>query len=192
MDNKTSGTGQKSSGTSQSSFSSAARSAYDATSGFAQDAAQRAKEAASDTAAEMKGHVKQMLDGQVGAGADLVGHVAQSAKRAAEELEQNAPQIARLVHGVADRIEGYSDDLRDQDFDQLMQTASDFARRQPALVFGLAALAGFLVFRTVKATPSVRAPSIQPSGEEQGYPQSRAAQVSNGSSNPRSGGSDGL
>jgi hypothetical protein len=53
--------------------------------------------------------------------------------------------------------------LRDQSVDQLIGKASDFTRRQPALVFGLAALAGFFAVRTVKSAPSISAPSIQPS-----------------------------
>ena len=34
-----------------------------------------------------------------------------------------------------------------------MRTASDFTRRQPALVFGLASLAGFVLLRVLKSNP---------------------------------------
>jgi hypothetical protein len=53
--------------------------------------------------------------------------------------------------------------LRDQSIDEIWQSAADFTRRQPALVFGLAALAGFFALRTVKSSQSMSAPSIQPS-----------------------------
>jgi hypothetical protein len=44
-----------------------------------------------------------------------------------------------------------------------VRSVSDLTRRQPALVFGLAAAAGFLMFRTLKsATDDTRSPSIQP------------------------------
>jgi hypothetical protein len=33
-----------------------------------------------------------------------------------------------------------------------MRTASDFTRRQPALVFGLASLAGFVLLRVLKSS----------------------------------------
>ena len=79
------------------------------------------------------------------------GTIEDTAKRAAEDLDRNAPQLAGLVRGVADRIEGFADDMRGQSVDELMRTASDFTRRQPALVFGLAALGGFFAFRTLKA-----------------------------------------
>jgi hypothetical protein len=53
---------------------------------------------------------------------------------------------------VGDRIESYADDMRDQSVDELFRSASNFTRRQPALVFGLAALAGFFALRTIKST----------------------------------------
>jgi hypothetical protein len=52
--------------------------------------------------------------------------------------------------------------MENQTVDQLTKSASDYTRRQPALVFGLAALAGFFAFRTFKNAQSVSAPPIQP------------------------------
>jgi ElaB/YqjD/DUF883 family membrane-anchored ribosome-binding protein len=146
-------------------ISSAASDTFAAAQGLAQDAAGKAKQAASDTASTVTKHAKEMLDRQVGSGAEYIGHFASSARKAAEELDHNAPQIAGLVHAVADRIEGYADDLKDQSADQLFRAASDLVRRQPALVFGLAALGGFLAFRTLKSTQAVASPSIQPMHE---------------------------
>jgi ElaB/YqjD/DUF883 family membrane-anchored ribosome-binding protein len=143
----------------------AASDAYSAASAVASDAADQAKRVASDAASTVSQQMKQFLDGQVGGGANMVGHVANSVKRAADELDRDAPQLAGLVRGVADRFDGYADELRGQSVDQLVRKASDFTRRQPALVFGIAALAGFFALRTLKATPPVSAPSIQP-----GYP----------------------
>ena len=137
----------------------------------AQQAAETAKHTAADAASKMTSQVKDLLDRQVGTGADMVGHLAHSVKRAAEDLDENAPQIAGLVRLLADRVDGYADDLRDQSVDQLLRTATDFTRRQPALVFGMAALAGFFLFRAVKAAPPISSsPSIQPGrdGQRQG------------------------
>jgi len=107
--------------------------------------------------------VKDLLNRQVGSGAEMLGGVARSARRAAEDLERDAPQIAGLVRTLASRVDGYAQGLQDQSVDQLWRSASDYTRRQPALVFGLAAIAGFFALRTLKSTPSVSAPSIQPS-----------------------------
>ena len=77
-----------------------------------------------------------------------------------------SPQVAEFVCTVADRVDGFSDQLRDQSVGDLMRDAGNFTRQQPALVFGLAALAGFFVWRVVKAAPAgssvVSSPSIQP------------------------------
>jgi hypothetical protein len=140
----------------------AASDAMSSVSDMAQQAAEQAKRTAADAASTVTTQVKEMLDRQVGTGADMVGHVAHSAKRAAEDLDETVPQLAGLVRIVADRIDAYADDLRDQSVDQLLQTATDLARRQPALVFGVAALAGFFLFRTIKSAPGISAPSIQP------------------------------
>ena len=107
--------------------------------------------------------VKQLLDRQVDSGADMMGQVAGAVKRAAQELDRDAPQVAGMVRTAAEQMNGYADGLRDQSVEQLMRAASDFTRRQPAAVFGLAALAGFFVLRTLKSTPSsVPSPAIQP------------------------------
>jgi ElaB/YqjD/DUF883 family membrane-anchored ribosome-binding protein len=127
--------------------------AFSKASDMAQEAADTAKQAASDSASTVANQVKEMLDRQVGSGAEVMGQLASSTKRAADDLDESAPLIAGVVRTFANRIDGYADDLRDQSVDQLVRAASDLTRRQPALVFGLAALAGFLTFRTLKSAP---------------------------------------
>ena len=85
-----------------------------------------AKRAASEAASTIGSHMKELLDNQLGSGADIIGQLGSSAQRAAEDLEQNAPQLAGLVRGVADRMEGYAEDLRDQSVDELFRSASNF------------------------------------------------------------------
>ena len=123
------------------------------TSAFAEDAGGKVKQAASDTAATLTGEVKEILNRQVGGGADMLGNVARSVRRAAEDIERDPPQIADLARTLATRVDGYAHDLRDQSVEQIWQTTEDFTRRQPAVVFGLAALAGFFALRIVKEQP---------------------------------------
>jgi ABC-type transporter Mla subunit MlaD len=134
-------------------------------------ASSTAKRVASEAASTIGGQVKDLLDTQLANGADIIGQLGSSAQRAADDLEQDAPQLAGLVRGVAHRIEGYADDLREQSVDELVRSASNFTRRQPAVVFGLAALAGFFAFRTIKSTPlptqPIRNPRV-PSGDYYG------------------------
>jgi ElaB/YqjD/DUF883 family membrane-anchored ribosome-binding protein len=96
--------------------------------------------------------VQDALDQQLARGAQVVTNVARSARRAADELDNDAPQIAGLVRGVADRVEEYSSSLQNQSVTDVYQAASDFTRRQPAVVFGVAALAGFFALRTLKVS----------------------------------------
>jgi hypothetical protein len=129
---------------------------------YPKDAVEQVKAAASDAAATVTSQMKGLLDGQLGNGADVLGKLANSAQRAADDLDRDAPQIAGLVRTFANQMNGYAGDLRDQSLDDLMKTAGDFTRRQPAVVFGLAALAGFFALRVLKSGGPVRSPSLQP------------------------------
>jgi hypothetical protein len=119
----------------------------------ASQASGQAKQAALSLASDATKQAKGFLNMQVGAGADMVDQVVESARAAAESLDQNAPQLAGLVRNAADRAEAFSQDLREQTVEDLIRMASDFTRKQPALVFGLASLAGFLAFRVIKSSP---------------------------------------
>jgi hypothetical protein len=119
----------------------------------ARQAGDQAKQAAFSLASDATKQAKGFLNMQVTAGADMVGHVVDSARMAAENLERDAPQLAGLVRSVADRAEEFSQDLRGRTVEDLIRTASDLTRKQPALVFGLACLAGFLAFRVLKSRP---------------------------------------
>jgi hypothetical protein len=152
----------------------AASQAFSQASDMARDAGAKARQAASDTASNMTDQVKQMLDRQIGTGASIGTHFASSARAAAVDLASESPMLAGLVRTFADKVENYSNGVKDRTVEELVRAASDFTRRQPALVFGLAALASFAVFRTVKSAPSVASvasPSIQPSSQGQDYGQ---------------------
>ncbi len=140
----------------------AASDAFAKASDAARDAGSKAKQAASDTAFTVSEQVKDLLDRQLGNGVTAAGHFASSIKLAADDLDRESPAMASVVRSFANKVENYADDFQDQTVDHLARSASDFTRRQPALVFGLAALAGFFIFRTMKNAPAVRAPSIQP------------------------------
>jgi len=122
-------------------------------------AGERAKVAVMDTASTVTKQARHLLDRQVGKGARIVGDVGSSVKRAAEELDRSAPQLGELAHVLADRIDVYAKGLRASSTDDLLRSASRITREQPALVFGLTALAGFLVLRTLKSAPSSKPPA---------------------------------
>ncbi|HLH92162.1 MAG TPA: hypothetical protein VKX28_27355 [Xanthobacteraceae bacterium] len=136
---------------------SAAEAASDAAARLgdaAQAAGRQAKEAASELSAEANLNIKGLLNNQLASGADLAGHVAGAVRAAADHLGANAPQLAGIVRTGADTIEDFSGTMRASSVEDVFQTASDFTRRQPAAVFGAAALAGFFLFRVLKVDGS--------------------------------------
>ncbi|HEY7245297.1 MAG TPA: hypothetical protein VH678_15610 [Xanthobacteraceae bacterium] len=132
-------------------------------SSFVEDAAEKVKQAASSTAASLTGDLKELLNRQVGSGADKLACVARSARVAAHDLERDSPAVAELARTLAARVDAYGQRLRGRSVDEIWRDAADFTRRQPALVLGLSALAGFFAMRLLKSNPPISAPSIQPS-----------------------------
>jgi len=169
----------------------AASDAYSKAAELTGQAAERARQTAADAASNAGSQMKDVLDRQVGTGAGILGDLARSVHRAADDLDQSSPLVGDLVRGLAGRVSGYADDLRGQTSDDLLRAASDLTRRQPALVFGLAAVAGFFAFRTLKHAPiAEKAPPIQPSQQGYGegmssaqdYPAQGSGRVSQGTS----------
>jgi ElaB/YqjD/DUF883 family membrane-anchored ribosome-binding protein len=140
----------------------AANQAFSRASDMARDATEQAKHAASATASSVTHNVKDLRNRQIDTGAGLAGHFANSVRLAADDLARESPIAADLVRSFATKVDGYAEGLQDQTVDQLARAASDYTRRQPALVFGLAALAGFFAFRVMKSGQSVASPPIQP------------------------------
>jgi hypothetical protein len=156
------------------SLSSIASDSFAKASEAASSAGQKVKSAAADTASAVTStiteQVRDVIDRQVGSNAQAAVQFAGSMKSAAEEMGDQSPLMAALARGMAEKVEGIAGDLQNQTVDQMMRTAADFTRRQPALVFGLAALTGFLMFRTWKSAPeqtqSTASPPIQPATAE--------------------------
>jgi ElaB/YqjD/DUF883 family membrane-anchored ribosome-binding protein len=96
--------------------------------------------------------MKGLLDDKVASGAKFVGQVASSTRHAADDLEPKSPQIAGLLRDASARIDEFSRTLHAKSVDELVNMASRYARRQPAMLFGAAAVAGFALFRLLKAS----------------------------------------
>ena len=77
----------------------------------AQQAGSQAKQAAAASiASEANERAKGFLNQQVAAGADVVGNVAEAARRAADHLDHDSPQIAGFVRSAADKVDEFSRD----------------------------------------------------------------------------------
>ena len=106
----------------------------------ARDMAHDAAEAASDRAGEAKSAV-----------ADEVSGVASALRTAANEMRSGSPQertLGQIAEGLADA----SDAMREKDLSTMVSDVSAFARKNPLVFLGGAALIGFAATRFAKAS----------------------------------------
>ena len=107
-----------------------------------------AKAVASDAA----GRVQEQARAQQGAGADYVSRFAGNIRNAAHAFEVDTPFAAQGIKLAAEYVEDAAGKLRAGTFNDLVNGATDFARRQPAAFLGLSVLAGFAAVRFIRAS----------------------------------------
>jgi hypothetical protein len=152
--NPAAGTGKRPTDTTSRDIRGQAGEAVANLTDVAQQAGQQAKESATALASQANEKAKGMLNEQIALGAGYVAHIADSIEVAADHLNAKAPQLAGLVRNAAEMSKDLSQNLEGKSVDEIFRSASDFTRRQPAIVFGTAALFGFFMFRLLKANPS--------------------------------------
>lgn len=130
----------------------AASSAADTATNFAGQATGFAAKAASALASEAQEKATGLMHQQLVSGADYVRSISQTAHTAANELEDKAPQLARMVHDVADRAEHFADDLRNRSPDEMLEATWEYARRNPRVFVGGAIAIGFILARVAKSS----------------------------------------
>jgi len=109
-------------------------------------------DAAKDMASQATDKLKQTVDGQKNAGADYVGNLADTMRRAAREFDHDLPIAGAYIRKAASQIEGVSDQIKTGNISDLVRGAQSFARRQPTAFLGLAVLAGFGAVRFLKSS----------------------------------------
>jgi len=112
------------------------------------DAADAAKDVASGTADrfEEQAHEKQR------SGADFIERFAGNIREAARAFENDAPFAARGITSAAQYVEDAAEKIRNGSFRDLVDNATDFAKRQPAAFLGISVLAGFAAVRFLRAS----------------------------------------
>jgi hypothetical protein len=139
----------------------------------ASDLADAATDMASDMASQATEKVKEAASERKAAGAEYVGKLAEMMRRAAREFDSDLPIAGKLIRKAAAQVENVSDSIRTGDFDDLVQGAQSFARRQPTAFLGLSVLAGFAAVRFLKSSPdasSTTGSTAPGSATDQGYP----------------------
>src|ERR1700730_13284700 len=109
-------------------------------------------DAAKDVASQAPDKLEQTVDGQKSAGADYVGSLADTIRRAAREFDGDLPIAGTYIREAASHGEGVADTIRAGNFKDLVRGAQSFARRQPTAFLGMAVLAGFGAVRFLKSS----------------------------------------
>jgi hypothetical protein len=113
------------------------------------------KEAADVARGAASGAVDQVQDKareQQRSGADFIHRFADNIREAARAFGNDAPFAARGINSTADYVEDAAGKIRDGNFRDLVDGATNFAKRQPAAFLGISVLAGFAAVRFLKAS----------------------------------------
>jgi gas vesicle protein len=113
-----------------------------------------AADAAKDAAAGAADRFQDQAREQQRSGADFVGRFAGNIRDAARAFENDVPFAARGINSAAEYVDEAAEKIRNGSFRDLVDGATDFAKRQPAAFLGLSVLAGFAAVRFLKASGS--------------------------------------
>jgi hypothetical protein len=112
----------------------------------AQDKSKEVVDKAKDTA-------MNTMESQKSRAANNIGNVAEALRQTGKQLRNQDQQgFSRMADTAADRLEQFSDDLQNKDFNEMMDDVEDFARRDPELFLGGAVVLGLLAARFLKSS----------------------------------------
>lgn len=118
----------------------------------ARDKVNEAAEAAKEVASGTGDHLQNQAREQQRSGADFIERLAGNIREAAHAFDNDAPFAANGINSAADYVEDAADKIRNGSFRDLVDGATDFAKRQPTAFLGLSVLAGFAVARFLKTS----------------------------------------
>lgn len=124
-----------------------------------------ASDAAREVANDAMDQFHDKARGQQQSGADFVERLAGNFREAAGAFEKDVPFAARGIQSAADYVQDAASKIRDGSLRDLVDEATDFARRQPAAFLGISVLAGFAAVRFLKASGGTSSSSRRKSAE---------------------------
>ena len=131
-----------------------ASSVVDDLRGRAADQVGEARGVVSNMANEAKNKISEIVDQQKTAGADRLASLSRAAQHAAGDLDEQNPQVAKLVRDAASSVDKFAGDLRSSSLSDVVESVTGFARKQPVAFFAASVLAGFVLARFVKSEPA--------------------------------------
>lgn len=120
------------------------------TASLKQDAREKVADLAQDAKAKAQTMAEDRADAMRNAASDRVSDTAAAANAAAGQFDPASFQ-AEAMHRIADHVDDFGARLRQADLTAIASDVGDFARRNPALFIGAAAIAGFAATRFLKA-----------------------------------------
>jgi hypothetical protein len=109
-------------------------------------------DAAKDVASQATDKLKDAVNDRKSSGAEYVGTLAETMRRAAREFDTDLPIAGTYIRKAAEQVDRVSEGIRNGNLNDLVQNAQSFARRQPTAFLGIAVLAGFGVVRFLKSS----------------------------------------
>ena len=113
--------------------------------------ADTARRTAADAADAARGMAAEQTERAKGAVADEVSNVAHALRTAADDLREGSAQ-ERTFAQIADTLADAAETIRGKDLGEMVQEATEIARRHPMTFLGGAALLGFTAVRFAKAS----------------------------------------
>ena len=154
------------------------------------DIASNLKSRAGDVAGTISSEAANYADRAKGTIADEVQSVASALRTAADEMSRGSASertFSQIANGLADA----SDAMRDKDLGQIVSVLSDYAKRNPLIFLGGAALVGFAATRCAKASSDgARSSNSDYSTSDAPRSNMTAAAAMSGMSNTYAGSSD--
>ena len=122
----------------------------------AQTAADAVHQQAARFAEDVGHELSSTGEAQKARGVEAIRSFARAIDSAASELESQSPSVARTVHETARRVDSLSEQLANRNVNELLDSAAQFARTQPALFIGGSVAAGFALPRFLKSSARQR------------------------------------
>ena len=118
-----------------------------------QQLAQQARQQANQLANRGSEQVKSQLANQKHQASQRMTPIQTALQETGQQLRnQGQGSVAQYADRAAEQVERFSGYLRENDVDQLLEEARNFARSRPALFLGGAAALGFFATRFLKST----------------------------------------
>jgi F0F1-type ATP synthase membrane subunit b/b' len=129
----------------------AARDAADRTRAEAARTGEQLKHQGEEIASAAKAKATGFAREQKEAGAAGIDSVARAVDKAADELEETSPELARHARDAASQVHNFSERLREKSIGGIVDDLTGYAKREPAAFFGVAVVAGFALSRFLGA-----------------------------------------